>query len=63
MVRTSQALVRSAVASAALAASFFGTATQAADVRVERVSFTSGGQTLVGKLYVPAGVVAAASAM
>ncbi|MFN7694872.1 MAG: alpha/beta hydrolase [Burkholderiales bacterium] len=61
MARTSQALARNviartAIASAALAASLFGTATQAAEFKVERVTFTSAGQTLSGHLYIPAGV-------
>jgi uncharacterized protein len=46
------------VAAAALAAGLFSTA-HAAAFKVERVSFSSGGQTLVGHLYVPQGVSAA----
>ena len=57
MTRSTQAFARTFVASTALAAGLFGTAAQAAaDFKVERVSFTSGGQTLSGKLYIPAGV-------
>jgi uncharacterized protein len=46
------------VAAAALVAGSFATA-HAAAFKVERVSFTSGGQTLVGNLYVPQGASAA----
>jgi uncharacterized protein len=43
------------LATAALAATL-ATAAHAADIQIERVTFTSGGQTLVGHLYIPAGV-------
>jgi fermentation-respiration switch protein FrsA (DUF1100 family) len=44
------------IAAAAIAASLFATAARAADFKIERVNFKSGGQTLVGQLYIPAGV-------
>jgi uncharacterized protein len=60
---------RQAVLAAAVAASLVGAhahanaqpvaATQAGEFRVESVTFTSGGHTLKGHLYVPAGVTAA----
>jgi uncharacterized protein len=57
MSRTFRVLAQTAVAAAALASCVAAQAsTQPAEVRVERVSFTSGGQTLQGHLYIPAGV-------
>lgn len=60
MTRIFQALSRITAAAAVVTGSLAGLSahatTQPADVRVEKVSFTSGGQTLKGHLYIPAGV-------
>jgi uncharacterized protein len=60
MTRIAHALSRTAAAAAIVAASFAGLSAQAstrpADVRIEPVTFTSGGQTLKGHLYIPSGV-------
>ena len=56
MARFTQILSQTAAAAAVLASGVVGAAAQAADFHVETVSFTSGGETLKGKLYIPAGV-------
>jgi uncharacterized protein len=57
-MNTALKTVAAAALAATLAVGLFSTA-HAANFKVERVSFSSGGQTLVGKLYVPHGVSAA----
>jgi uncharacterized protein len=49
-------MIKTLLKTAAVAAALIATAAEARDVRVERVTFTSGGQTLVGALYIPEGV-------
>ncbi len=56
MTRVSNLFAPSAAAAAVLAATLFTSTAQAAEFRVESVRFTSGGQTLKGHLYIPAGV-------
>lgn len=59
MTRIAPAFSRTAMAATLAAAALSGVtaaaATRPADVRIETVRFTSGGQTLVGHLYLPAG--------
>jgi uncharacterized protein len=58
MNRTLNASLKT-LAAAALTAGLFSTSALAANFKVERVTFSSGGETLVGKLYIPEGVSAA----